>query len=74
MSYSRGKVKYKLQMDEHKPDHTFSHPTPTFKYTRKNKHTNTKIYGDGVYWEIFIKIKNILFWFLKLPAIGAEIF
>ena len=51
-----------------------SHPTPTFKYTRKNIHTNTKIYGDGFYWEIFIKIKNILFWFVKLPATGVEIF
>ena len=47
MSYSRGKVKYKLQMDEQKPDHTFHTPTQTLKYTRKNLHTDTRKYGDG---------------------------
>ena len=36
-------------------------------------HTDTRKYGDGVYWEIFIKIKNILFWFVKLPATGENI-
>ena len=29
-----GYVKYKLQMDEHNPDHTF-HTQQTFKYTPK---------------------------------------
>ena len=35
MSYLRGKVKYKLQMDEHEPDHTFH---------TKHKHLNTYIH------------------------------
>ena len=57
-----------------KPDHTFHTQTQTLKYTRKNRHTDTRKYGDGVYWEIFIKIKFFFFGFLKIPASGAEIF